>query len=256
MDHDPNSLDEDTVWSMFLEFVERSGPPGSVESLMSSFRGHVEKIMPNRDAEEVVALTRRLMGSRPGVWPMIFDRIYSSDHPVFNTEPNRLLAGTIEARPPGRALDVAMGQGRNAVFLAEHGWDVTGIDVSEVGIESARLQAKSMGVELKAIRADFSSYDMGDATWDLILFTYVPVPITDPDNIHRIERSLVPGGLIVIESFAWPAPGTARRPVHVHTDELRAGFMDFDILQFDVTDDLPDWSQDPQPVVRMVAARR
>ena len=241
---------------MFLEFVEGAGPQGAVASLMASFRAHVEQTMPNRDAEDVVALTRRLMGSRPGVWPMIFDRIYSSDHPIFNTEPNRLLAGTIEARPPGRALDVAMGQGRNAVFLAEQGWEVTGIDVSAVGIESARLQAKSKGVELKAINAEFSSYDLGDACWDLILFTYVPVPITDPDNVYRVGRSLVPGGLVVIESFAWPAPGTARRPVHVDTEELRAGFKDFDILQFDVTDDLPDWSQDPQPVVRMVAARR
>ena len=66
----------------------------------------------------------------------MFDNIYKSDKPGFSTQPNGLLVATVEDRKPGRALDVGMGEGRNSVFLALKGWDVTGFDFLTKGLRS------------------------------------------------------------------------------------------------------------------------
>src|SRR4051794_25535442 len=70
-----------------------------------------------------------------------YDEIYSGQQPgkpqVFNTRPNAFMVRTITGLTPGRALDVAMGQGRNALWLAAQGWNVTGFDISPAGITEA-----------------------------------------------------------------------------------------------------------------------
>ena len=71
----------------------------------------------------------------------MYDKVYSGV-PEFKTEPNRLLMETVDGRKPGRALDVGMGQGRNALALARLGWDVTGFDVSAVGLAEASAAAR------------------------------------------------------------------------------------------------------------------
>lgn len=69
---------------------------------------------------------------------------------AYNTKPNKLLMDAISSRPPGKALDVGMGQGRNAIALAEKGWSVTGIDISEVGVSKAMQAARDRGLKLRA----------------------------------------------------------------------------------------------------------
>src|SRR4051812_43645854 len=68
----------------------------------------------------------------------IFDKIYASEAPPFNAEPSAFLARAVDGVAPGKALDVAMGQGRNSLFLARKGWQVTGYDVSSVGLSQAQ----------------------------------------------------------------------------------------------------------------------
>jgi 2-polyprenyl-3-methyl-5-hydroxy-6-metoxy-1,4-benzoquinol methylase len=68
----------------------------------------------------------------------IWDDVYSAADPIYNRYPNRFLGEIAEKAKPGRALDIGMGQGRNALYLAALGWNVTGIDISEKGIEVAR----------------------------------------------------------------------------------------------------------------------
>ena len=67
-----------------------------------------------------------------------YDEIYSSSSETFSAEPNHFLIRMMTGRKTGRALDVAMGQGRNAIWLAEHGWSVTGFDISPVAVAQAR----------------------------------------------------------------------------------------------------------------------
>src|SRR5690348_11340917 len=87
-----------------------------------------------------------------GVW----DERYAASDLVWGSGPNRFVAAELEGLPPGRALDVACGEGRNAIWLAVHGWDVVGVDFSSVGIERARHLAAEAGV------ADRSSFIVGD----------------------------------------------------------------------------------------------
>src|SRR5215469_9538410 len=101
-----------------------------------------------------------------------YNAIYSDDaeQVTFNHAPNAFLVDFTKTLKPGRALDVGMGQGRNAIYLAQHGWEVTGFDLSDAGVNLAREQAARLGVKLNAIVADAHSYDYGDAQWDLIVF--------------------------------------------------------------------------------------
>lgn len=114
------------------------------------------------------------MSSRGDWWPLMFDRIYASDRPTFSQNPSTVLVEAIEGVTPGRALDVAMGQGRNALFLAQRGWTVTGFDISGEGLNVARANAGRAGVALSAQQSTIDDFEYGDAQWDLIALIYVP----------------------------------------------------------------------------------
>src|SRR5262249_41685217 len=100
-----------------------------------------------------------------------YDEIYSKGT-LFRTEPNAFLMRTIAGRKPGHALDVAMGQGRNALWLASQGWDVTGFDISPVGIEQARKQAEARGLHIETLVLPYEAFEWGREKWDLIVFSY------------------------------------------------------------------------------------
>src|SRR6266481_4040146 len=74
-----------------------------------------------------------------------YDEVYSKSSDMFSAMPNASMVRMLTGRKPGRALDVAMGQGRNALWLASQGWAVTGFDISPVGIEVARKEAEKHG---------------------------------------------------------------------------------------------------------------
>ena len=79
----------------------------------------------------------------------------------------------VEDRPPGKALDIGMGQGRNAIFLAQQGWDVTGFDPSPIGVRQAQATAHKLKLYLEALVVREEDFDLGHQRWDLIVMTYV-----------------------------------------------------------------------------------
>lgn len=87
------------------------------------------------------------------------------DGDVFSRKPNAFLVEQIRNRKPGRALDVGLGQGRNSIYLAQKGWEVTGIDTSDVGIEQARAEASRLGLKIHAELTSFEQFDFGEAKW-------------------------------------------------------------------------------------------
>jgi 2-polyprenyl-3-methyl-5-hydroxy-6-metoxy-1,4-benzoquinol methylase len=87
-----------------------------------------------------------------------WDQRYAGRELVWTAEANRFLVQEVDGMAPGRALDLACGEGRNAVWLAERGWQVTGVDFSEVGLEKARQFADSRGVPAEWIAADLLDY--------------------------------------------------------------------------------------------------
>ena len=122
----------------------------------------------------------------------------------FNHQPSRLLVEAIRERKPGRALDLGMGEGRNAIYLAQRGWQVTGVDLSDVGVTQAKKHAAQVGVSLDAVLDGLDHYDFGRNRWDLIILFYMHAWYHEakPRSPERLFDALKPGGLLVIEGFA------------------------------------------------------
>ncbi len=126
-----------------------------------------------------------------------WNQILTAEKPRFNTKPNAFLVEIAKTRKPGTALDVGMGQGRNSIWLAQQGWDVTGFDPAEKAVALARDTARKLGVNLKTEIKGMQDFDFGESRWDLILLSYVGGrEITD-----IVQRALKPGGVLVIEGF-------------------------------------------------------
>jgi 2-polyprenyl-3-methyl-5-hydroxy-6-metoxy-1,4-benzoquinol methylase len=127
-----------------------------------------------------------------------WDRKWRDERPEPRTEPNRFLVAEVERMPPGRALDLACGAGRNAVWLAEQGWKVTAVDFSEVGIESARRLARSRGVEVDWVLADVLDWDPPAGAFELVVVLYLQLPAGERREVlARAASALAPGGTLL-----------------------------------------------------------
>ena len=100
-----------------------------------------------------------------------WNRMYANPAPTFNTAPNAFLSEVVKTLKPGRALEIGMGQGRNSVYLATLGWDVTGFDISETGLAVARKSAEAAGVKIAMTNNTMEAFDYGVDQWDLIVAT-------------------------------------------------------------------------------------
>ena len=115
----------------------------------------------------------------------------------FNARPNELLVETVRLLLPGRALDVHMGEGRNALHLAALGWQVTGVDVAEQGLAYAHEQAQERGLSLTTHAQDSRRYAWGAVCWDLLVLCYAD----EDDHVAPAARALQPGGRVMFENF-------------------------------------------------------
>jgi SAM-dependent methyltransferase len=126
-----------------------------------------------------------------------WNRILTAEQPRFNTNPNAFMVEMVKGRTPGKALDVGMGQGRNALWLAQHGWDVTGFDPAERAVALARANATKLGVKLTTEIKGYEEFNFGQDRWDLILLSYVG----GREMNEVVTRSLRPGGIVILEAF-------------------------------------------------------
>jgi len=124
-----------------------------------------------------------------------WDERYRTGSYSARTHPTQLLADWLEALPRGRALDAACGAGRNALFLAEHGYTVDGIDISAVALERARATATERGLDIHWMQADLETGSLPEASYDLILL----VRYTDAKLIARLAERLNDGGYLLCE---------------------------------------------------------
>ena len=93
---------------------------------------------------------------------------------MFSRKPNAFFVERHRARKHGKALDVGMGQGRNSIYLAQQGWDVTGFDAADEGVRRARFEASSLRLKITAVVKTFEEFEFGENQWDLIVLTYEP----------------------------------------------------------------------------------
>lgn len=119
----------------------------------------------------------------------------------WSSEPNRFFAEVVEGLdlPPGRAIDLACGEGRNAVWLAERGWAVTGVDFSAVGIERGRTGAATRGIAVEWVVADLATWDLGAGAFDLVAHVYLHWPSAERvPFLQRVAAAVAPGGVLVV----------------------------------------------------------
>jgi SAM-dependent methyltransferase len=102
-----------------------------------------------------------------------WDRRYGGTELVWTAQPNRFVVEELGELPPGRALDLGAGEGRNAVWLAERGWRVTAVDFSPVALEKGRRLARARDVSVDWVLADLRGYQPEPATYDLVLVAYL-----------------------------------------------------------------------------------
>ena len=185
--------------------------------------------------------------------------LVDNDRYVFNKQPNRLLTATVESVTPGKALVVAMGQGRNALFLAREGWEVTGVDLADKAIAYAEDEAKKQGVELNTVIESFETFDYGTEQWDLITWLYGGCLGVD-EITTTLKKALKPGGLFVFEFFHREAGiGMGRPNFGCEAQAVKEMFMQeggFEVLLYEEKDGIADYGMDTQKLIYMVLSKK
>jgi len=124
---------------------------------------------------------------------------YAGTDLVWSAGPNVFVEAICSPLAPGRALDLAAGEGRNALWLAERGWEVTAVDFSSVGLDKALRAAEARDVRLETEVADLTSYVPTSEGYDLVLIVYLHLGAAElPLIIEGAARAVAPGGRLVV----------------------------------------------------------
>ncbi len=180
-----------------------------------------------------------------------WDRKFAGSDFIYGKEPARFVADNVEFLPAkGRALDVAAGEGRNAVFLARFGLEVDAVDISEVGLAKARQLADEAGVSITTVVADLGDYSIPEDRYDVV----VVINYLQRDLIDDLRAALRPGGIVIYETYTVaqldiPGAHHMRREYLLEPGELRAMFEGFEILEYSETAD------DRQALASLVARK-
>ncbi|HEY8374386.1 MAG TPA: class I SAM-dependent methyltransferase [Pseudonocardiaceae bacterium] len=127
-----------------------------------------------------------------------WDARYAGTELVWSADPNRWVAQSLAGRPAGTALDLACGEGRNAIWLAEQGWQVTGIDFSATALRKAAALARERGVDVHWVHADLTEW-APEHLVDLVVAAYLQLPAAQRRRVNRTAASaLAPGGTMLV----------------------------------------------------------
>ena len=132
----------------------------------------------------------------------MWDQRYSGAEFVYGTRPNDFLASHVRAIPPGPVLDLGSGEGRNAVFLAEQGYDVTAVDQSAVGLQKTERLAAERGVRVTTVQADLGEFVIRPDHWAGITSIFCHLPKTLRRSLYpSVIRGLRSGGVFLMEAY-------------------------------------------------------
>jgi 2-polyprenyl-3-methyl-5-hydroxy-6-metoxy-1,4-benzoquinol methylase len=249
--------DDDAVWDDWVKWFRslKTAPPFA--QLIAAFRTRLaDRGMTQSEIDRRIDIIQKRIEADRGEWAEIaYNRIYTAESPNFNQQPNAFLVRMVQNLKPGKALDFGIGQGRNSVYLAQHGWDVTGFDVAEEGVAAARANAQRAGVRVNTVIANANSFDWGENRWDLVVSTYED----EMSFVDRIVKSLRPGGLIVIEDYLFdPAQRKASKPAtSVGPNDLLEKYRNLRILHYEDVEDVSDWgARRKTRLVRLAAQKQ
>jgi len=164
-----------------------------------------------------------------------WDGKYSLDAYLFGKAPVTFLKENVGLLPKGKALDIAMGEGRNGVFLATQGFDVLGVDISKVGLAKAHQLAKEHNVSIETRVVDLETVQLEKNKYDVILMMYY----MQRNLFPQIKQALKPGGMVMVETYNldYLKYQNFRREWALEQNELLDVFKDFKIIRYQAYDD-------------------
>jgi SAM-dependent methyltransferase len=128
-----------------------------------------------------------------------WDERHATHDPIESHEPDATLVEVARELAPGRALDLATGDGRNAIWLARQGWTVTAVDFSRVGLERARAAAERAGVTVTWVLADLLEWQPPRRAFDLVDLVYLHLPPAERAAAYaRAAEAVAPGGTLLV----------------------------------------------------------
>lgn len=128
-----------------------------------------------------------------------WDELYASKTEFFSGEPNSSLIEEVQDLPAGRALDVGCGEGADAVWLAQQGWEVTGLEVSQVALKRSAARAEQAGVAVQWVHSGLMHAGLPPASFDLVVAHYPALPSSDRHDTERtLLESVAPGGRLLM----------------------------------------------------------
>lgn len=129
------------------------------------------------------------------------ERFAETGH-AYGTAPNDFLREWVGRVPAGRVLCLAEGQGRNAVFMAEQGYEVTAVDASAVGLARAQELAAQREVHMTTCQADLNDFVIEPGHWQGVISIFCHVPAGLRRRVHAdVVKGLAPGGLLILEAY-------------------------------------------------------
>jgi len=174
----------------------------------------------------------------------MWDQRYATEEFAYGTEPNDFLHENVGDLPSGKILCLAEGEGRNAVWLAQQGYDVTAVDSSKVGLGKAEKLAATLGVSIMTHHADLADYDIGSEQWDGIvsIFCHLPAPLRK--SVHqRCVAGLKADGVLLLEAYTpdqlnykTGGPPSAEMMMDSQLLESELGQLTFSMLEEKVRD--------------------
>ena len=160
---------------------------------------------------------------------------YETEVYLFGEKPIPFLVDNVHLLPKGKVLDIAMGEGRNGVYLATQGFNVTGLDIAEKGLEKAHRLAKKNNVTIDTKVVDLENFQIKPNTYDVILCSYY----MQKDLFKQFQSGLKPGGMIVVETYNVDYLKYARfsRKWALDTNELLDIFKNLRVIRYQDYDD-------------------
>lgn len=169
--------------------------------------------------------------------PSMWDERFAEEGFAYGDNPNEFLASVAYRIPPGPVLCLCEGQGRNAVYLATRGHDVTAHDGSAVGLRRASELAAARGVRLTTVCCDLAALDLGVHQWSAVVSIFAHAPSALRRSVHAsLQTALRPGGVFVLEAYA-PAQaardtgGPKDRDLLMAADEVRVELVGLTVIE-------------------------
>jgi SAM-dependent methyltransferase len=195
------------------------------------------------DPKEIVRREHLILENKPALEADYWNRFYLDPTSKVNRGPNAFLVEVMRGRTPGVALDYAMGEGRNSIYLAQLGWEVWGFDPAAAAVRLANERAAALSLTLHTASVADDQFTFGKDRFDLILFSWA-MPFIP---VERVLAALKPGGIVVMEAAA----------DYVGRNGMLKMFDALEIRRYEIVHEKADfYDRQEVDIVRLVAVKR